>query len=102
MRVVARTIVVGVTLTACGSDGGNVGPPASQLAFTVQPSGITAGQTISPAVQVSIEDASGNLHIRQSTPPPTNTRILYAPPQNPSALREPSWLSRYHPFRVRR
>ena len=68
MRVVARTIVVGVTLTACGSDGGNVGPPASQLAFTVQPAVTTAGQAISPAVQVSIEDASGKVVTSDETP----------------------------------
>jgi hypothetical protein len=33
---------------------------ATQLVFTVQPSGTAAGSTISPAVEVSIEDASGN------------------------------------------
>ena len=68
MRVVARTIVVGVTLTACGSDGSNVAPPASQLAFTVQPAVTTAGQAISPAVQVSIEDASGKVVTSDETP----------------------------------
>src|SRR4051794_12317472 len=68
MRIAARTIVVGVILTACGSDGSNVGPPASQLAFTVQPAVTTAGQVISPAVQVSIEDASGNVVASDETP----------------------------------
>src|SRR4051812_12782791 len=68
MRIVARTIVVGVILTACGGDGSNVGPAASRLVFTVQPSGITAGQAISPAVQVSIEDASGNVVTNDETP----------------------------------
>ncbi len=33
---------------------------ATQLAFTVQPSNITAGAAISPAVQVEIRDAGGN------------------------------------------
>ena len=37
-----------------------VGPPA-KLAFTVQPSNVVAGSSISPAVQVSVEDAGGNL-----------------------------------------
>jgi plastocyanin len=68
MRIVALTIAVGVTLTACGSDGSNVGPAASQLAFTVQPSVITAGQAISPAIQVSIEDGSGNVVTSAETP----------------------------------
>jgi plastocyanin len=54
-------VPVGIIVTACGSDGGNVGPPAAQLAFTVQPAGTIAGQTISPPIQVSIEDASGNV-----------------------------------------
>src|SRR4029077_7257993 len=34
---------------------------ATKLAFTVQPSNVTAGISIAPAVQVSIEDALGNL-----------------------------------------
>ena len=36
-----------------------VGPPA-KLAFTVQPVNTTAGVAISPAVQVTVEDAQGN------------------------------------------
>ncbi|MGA2621250.1 MAG: choice-of-anchor Q domain-containing protein, partial [Thermoguttaceae bacterium] len=35
--------------------------PASQLAFTTQPTSAAAGASIAPAVQVSVEDASGNL-----------------------------------------
>lgn len=35
--------------------------PASQLAFTTQPTDTAAGATISPAVQVSVRDAGGNL-----------------------------------------
>ena len=38
----------------------NVGPPA-RLAFSVQPSAVVAGVTISPAVQVTLLDAGGNL-----------------------------------------
>src|SRR5207237_9503327 len=38
-----------------------VAPPATQLAFTVQPSSATAGSAISPAVQVTARDASGNV-----------------------------------------
>ena len=38
-------------------------PPAaaSKVAFTAQPSSTTAGASISPAVQVSVEDANGNV-----------------------------------------
>jgi len=36
-------------------------PPATQLAFTVQPNNATAGSAISPAVQVTARDASGNV-----------------------------------------
>ena len=36
-------------------------PPATQLAFTVQPRNTTAGSAISPAVQVTARDASGNV-----------------------------------------
>ncbi|HEY2377357.1 MAG TPA: post-COAP-1 domain-containing protein [Gemmatimonadaceae bacterium] len=38
-----------------------VAPPATQLAFTMQPSNATAGRAISPAVQVTARDASGNV-----------------------------------------
>jgi hypothetical protein len=34
--------------------------PAVQLAFTVQPSAVVAGSSISPAVRVAIQDAAGN------------------------------------------
>ena len=36
-------------------------PPATQLVFTVQPSNATAGSAISPSVQVTARDASGNV-----------------------------------------
>ena len=60
MRRFILAFVLGIFVEACG-DGGSVapGPVASQLAFTVQPGASTAGQAISPAVQVSIEDVSG-------------------------------------------
>jgi hypothetical protein len=35
--------------------------PAAKVVFTVQPSNVVAGASITPAVQVSVEDASGNL-----------------------------------------
>jgi hypothetical protein len=49
-------------LTSATSSAFNVtAGTATKLAFTVQPSNVTAGISIAPAVQVSIEDALGNL-----------------------------------------
>ncbi len=49
-------------LTAATSSSFNItAGTASQLAFTVQPSGAVAGHAIAPAVQVSARDAQGNL-----------------------------------------
>jgi hypothetical protein len=36
-------------------------PPATQLAFTVQPTSTTAGLTLAPAVQVTVEDQFGHV-----------------------------------------
>lgn len=49
----------GLTSAATGAFG-VVSGPATQLAFTTQPSGTKAGQTISPAVKVTALDALGN------------------------------------------
>src|SRR5207253_2225680 len=58
-----------ITAVGTGSNGGtgtsnpfqvNAGA-ASKLAFILQPTTTTAGQTISPAVTVQIQDANGNL-----------------------------------------
>jgi len=55
-------LLAGLTvLTACGGDGSGPTQESTQLAFTAQPSTTTAGQPMSPAVQVSVQDASGNL-----------------------------------------
>jgi len=49
-------------LTSVTSSTFNITPaPASKLAFAVQPSNTTAGQTISPAVTVQVQDQFGNL-----------------------------------------
>src|SRR6266481_2169792 len=48
--------------TGATSTAFNVTPgTAAQLAFTVQPTNVVAGAAIAPAVQVSIEDAKGNV-----------------------------------------
>jgi len=53
--------VADALLLACGGDDnpGGPGPAESHLAFTVQPSATTAGHLITPAVQVTVEDAAG-------------------------------------------
>jgi len=49
-------------LLACGTEDlpGPGGPGELHLAFTVQPSATVAGQVMTPAVQVSVQDAAGN------------------------------------------
>jgi len=56
------SFATGFLLAGCGG-GDTTGPsssPASKLAFTVQPGTVTAGAAISPAVQVTVQDAQGN------------------------------------------
>jgi hypothetical protein len=63
VRLITTAAAVALGLSACGGDGGDSsGPPpaGTQLAFQVQPSTIAVGQPITPAVQVVIQDASGN------------------------------------------
>jgi hypothetical protein len=48
-------------LTGVTSSTFTVAGPATQLAFTVQPANVAAGNSISPAVTVSIEDALGDV-----------------------------------------
>ena len=61
MRLVPATMVLGLTLAACNGDGSAPEPAATQLAFTEQPVDATAGHVLAPPIQVSVEDASGNL-----------------------------------------
>src|SRR3989442_1601314 len=63
-RGVAILAVLGVT--ACG--GPTAPPEATQLAFSQQPTDATAGGAISPARQVEIRDANGNLVARARDP----------------------------------
>jgi plastocyanin len=60
MRFAVLVIVAGAAVSACSGDGAGPGPSGPHLAFTIQPSTITAGQVIAPGVQVSVQDASGN------------------------------------------
>jgi adhesin/invasin len=61
MRLPIAMLSAGLAFTGCGSDGNGPGQEATQLAFTVQPGTSTAGQPLSPPVQVSVLDASGDL-----------------------------------------
>jgi hypothetical protein len=61
MRLPIAMLAAALALTGCGSDGSGPGQEGTQLAFTVQPGTATAGQALSPPVQVSVLDASANL-----------------------------------------
>lgn len=61
MRLTVMALATTLALSGCGDDGSGVSLEATQLAFTVQPSSSAAGQAIAPAVQVSVQDASGTL-----------------------------------------
>ena len=52
-------LLLGCLLASC-TDSTSSGQIPSQLEFTIQPAGTTAGVTIGPAVAVAIEDAGGN------------------------------------------
>ena len=49
------------SMTVATSGSFNITTAASQLAFSTQPSNAVEGASISPAVQVSVEDANGNV-----------------------------------------
>ena len=61
MRACILATALGLSASACGGDGSGPSAQASRLVFTVEPTPGTTGQVIAPPVQVSIEDASGNL-----------------------------------------
>src|SRR5947208_2790628 len=57
----AIAVSVPLLIVACGGDAGPTQPAApTKLVFTVQPTNATAGVAIASAVQVAIQDASGN------------------------------------------
>jgi len=78
MRLASLVIVAGAAVSACSGDGAGPGPSGPHLAFTVQPSTTTAGQVIAPGVQVSVQDASGNL-VASATPAITLALQLSSP-----------------------
>jgi plastocyanin len=61
MRLAIMALAAALAVSACGGDGSGPGQEATRLAFTAQPSTSTAGQVIVPPVEVSVQDASGNV-----------------------------------------
>ena len=61
-RVAGAAAITPVSFTATAQAG-----PAGKLSFTVQPSAVGAGAAISPAVQVTVQDALGNT-VTSATP----------------------------------
>jgi plastocyanin len=61
MRLPITMLAAGLIFTGCSGDGSGPGQVATQLAFSVQPGTGTAGQPLSPPLQVSVQDASANL-----------------------------------------
>ena len=64
-EVDVRNAIASVALVlfawSCGGEGESTPTPvATTLAFTTQPTPTTAGQVVSPAVRVAVQDASGN------------------------------------------
>src|SRR5438034_8536697 len=49
-----------LVIVACGGDAGPTQPAATKLVFTVSPTNAAGAQPIAPAVQVAVQDASGN------------------------------------------
>jgi alpha-tubulin suppressor-like RCC1 family protein len=70
-------VVLLAAVSACGVDS-LPAPPPSKLAFTVQPTTATAGVSVSPAVVLTVQDASGN------TVRTANTSITVALGSNPA------------------
>lgn len=71
MRLVMALGAVALSLSACGGgddNGPSPSPDPTRLAFQVQPTTTTAGQPITPAVQVALQDASGNLVTAATNP----------------------------------
>src|SRR5712692_4211634 len=65
-------LLIGLLVAGCGGDGGGPGPSPipTKLGFTAQPSNTAVGAAITPAVKVSVQDASGN-PVTSSTAPIT-------------------------------
>ena len=61
-KILATSVLVFLLFVGgCGSSNTvTIGPPA-KLAFTVQPTNVAAGSSVTPSVVVSVEDAQGNV-----------------------------------------
>lgn len=62
-RIIAIALLVSLMLVTvhCGEDGPTTpGPSPTRLSFSVQPTSVTVGAVIAPAVQVAVQDDQGN------------------------------------------
>ncbi len=61
MRNAVALLALALIASSCGGGGDSTPTPvATRLAFTTQPTTTTAGQTVTPAVRVAVQDADGN------------------------------------------
>jgi plastocyanin len=69
----AMLLLIGGLVAGCGGDGGGPGPDLTptKVRFTALPSNTAVGAAITPAVKVSVQDASGNFPVTSSTAPIT-------------------------------
>ena len=61
-KILATSVLVFLLFVAgCGTSNTVTIAPPAKLAFTVQPTNVAAGSSVTPAVVVSVEDAQGNV-----------------------------------------
>jgi PKD repeat protein len=60
VRKLTVAVAVGAAVAGCRLSDLVTAPADGRVVFTVQPSGATAGQAITPAVLVTVQDAAGN------------------------------------------
>src|SRR2546430_457524 len=59
--LIAIAVSAPLVIVACGGEAGPTQPAAAtKLVFTVQPTSAAGAQPITPAVQIAVQDASGN------------------------------------------
>ncbi len=66
-RILIATLLMTLLVAACSGDSGGPPPLENHLTFAVQPSLEATGEAIAPAVQVSVQDSSGQLITSDAT-----------------------------------